>query len=211
MRAPISGRISDKKIDVGNLVVGGQVNATLLATIVSINPIHFIFRRFRSRTTCGMRDLNHIGTARLIAPRGESRARQARGRRRVRPCRNRWTSSTMPSTNVPERCADAPSSTNKDGLLTPGIFARLALYGGDVDAFLIPDTAIVSDQARKIVYTVDADHVIAATSVTLGPMYEGLRVIKTGLKRTFSSSSRAWPTPPSDRARRWRRPSAPSS
>ena len=43
VRAPISGRISDKKIDVGNLVVGGQVNATLLATIVSIDPIHFVF------------------------------------------------------------------------------------------------------------------------------------------------------------------------
>ena len=43
MRAPISGRISDKKIDVGNLVVGGQVNSTLLATIVSIDPIHFVF------------------------------------------------------------------------------------------------------------------------------------------------------------------------
>ena len=79
---------------------------------------------------------------------------------------------------------------NKDGLLTPGIFARIALYGGDVDAFLIPDTAIVSDQARKIVFTVNADDVIAATSVTLGPMYEGLRVIKAGLKAGRSRRDR---------------------
>jgi membrane fusion protein, multidrug efflux system len=71
---------------------------------------------------------------------------------------------------------------NKDGLLSPGLFARLALYGGDVDALLIPDTAIVSDQAHKIVYTVNADNVITATTVTLGTMYEGLRVITAGLK-----------------------------
>ena len=83
--------------------------------------------------------------------------------------KEQWTSSTTPSTSDPARCADAPSSTNKDGLLSPGIFARIALYGGDVDALLIPDTAIVSDQARKIVYTVNADDVIAATPVTLGP------------------------------------------
>jgi RND family efflux transporter MFP subunit len=71
---------------------------------------------------------------------------------------------------------------NKDDLLTPGIFARIAVYGGDVDALLIPDTAIISDQASKIVYTVAADNVIAATPVTLGQMYEGLRVIRAGLK-----------------------------
>jgi hypothetical protein len=58
----------------------------------------------------------------------------------------------------------------------------MALYAGDIDAFLIPDTAILSDQAHKIVYTVNADDVVVATPVTLGQMYEGLRVIKTGLK-----------------------------
>ncbi len=73
---------------------------------------------------------------------------------------------------------------NKDDLLTPGIFARMALYAGDIDAFLIPDTAIISDQAHKIIYTVNADDVIVATPVTLGQMYDGLRVIKGGLKAT---------------------------
>ena len=97
--------------------------------------------------------------------------------------KEQWTSLTMPSTNDPVRCADAPI-TKKDGLLSPGLFARLALYGGDVDALLIPDTAIVSDQAHKIVYTVNADDVVTATPVTLGQMYEALRVITAGLKPT---------------------------
>jgi len=180
VRAPISGRISDKKIDVGNLVVGGQVNATLMATIVSLDPIHFIFdasevdyMRYTRLNLSGQRassrdvanpvrvkladedDFVHAGKMDFVDNAFNERSGTLRGR---------------------------AIFDNKDGLLTPGIFARIALYGGDVDAFLIPDTAIVSDQARKIVYTVGADHVIAAASVTLGPMYEGLRVIKTGLK-----------------------------
>ena len=180
VRAPISGRISDKKIDVGNLVVGGQVNATLMATIVSLDPIHFIFdaseadyMRYARLNLSGQRassrdvanpvrvkladedDFVHAGKMDFVDNAFNERSGTVRGR---------------------------AIFDNMDGLLTPGIFARIALYGGDVDAFLIPDTAIVSDQARKIVYTVGADHVIAAASVTLGPMYEGLRVIKTGLK-----------------------------
>jgi hypothetical protein len=71
---------------------------------------------------------------------------------------------------------------NKDGLLSPGLFGRIELYGGDIDALLIPDSAIVSDQANKIVYTVNASNVVAATPVTPGNMYEGLRAITAGLK-----------------------------
>ena len=82
MRAPISGRISDNKIDVGNLVVGGQVNATLLATIVSINPIHFVFDASESDYLRYER-LNNIWRASVVAPRGKPRAHQARGRERV--------------------------------------------------------------------------------------------------------------------------------
>ena len=71
---------------------------------------------------------------------------------------------------------------NTDGLLTPGVFARLALFGGDSDSFLIPDSSIVSDQARKIVFKVNAENIITATPVTLGPVIDGLRVVKSGLK-----------------------------
>jgi len=71
---------------------------------------------------------------------------------------------------------------NKDGLLAPGVFARLALFGGEFDAFLVPDSVIVSDQARKIVFTVNAENVVTATPVVLGKLSDGLRVIKSGLK-----------------------------
>jgi multidrug efflux pump subunit AcrA (membrane-fusion protein) len=69
-------------------------------------------------------------------------------------------------------------------LLTPGVFGRIQLFAGDVDAILIPDRAIISDQARKIVFALDADDVVVAKPVELGPMHEGLRVVLKGLAAT---------------------------
>jgi membrane fusion protein, multidrug efflux system len=180
VRAPISGRISDKKIDVGNLVVGGQVNSTLLATIVSIDPIHFVFDAAES---------DYLRYERLSISGGRTSSRSAANPVRIKLAdETEWTHEGK--MDFVDNAFNERSGTmrgralidNKNGLLSPGLFARLALYGGDVDALLIPDTAIVSDQAHKIVYTVNADNVIAATTVTLGTMYEGLRVITAGLK-----------------------------
>ncbi len=72
---------------------------------------------------------------------------------------------------------------NKDGLLTPGTFGRMRLWGGEADVLLIPDSAIVSDQARKVALTVGPDNKIAPKVVTLGPMANGLRVVREGLTR----------------------------
>jgi RND family efflux transporter MFP subunit len=180
VRAPISGRISDKKIDVGNLVIGGQVNSTLMATIVTIDPIHFVF---------DASEADYMRYARLDKSGQRISSREAPNPVRVKLAdETEWShEGTM---DFVDNAFNERSGTlrgrailsNKDGLLTPGVFARLALYAGDVDALLIPDTAIVSDQASKIVYTVNADNVIVATAVTLGQMYEGLRVITAGLK-----------------------------
>jgi multidrug efflux system membrane fusion protein len=71
---------------------------------------------------------------------------------------------------------------NHDLFLTPGTFGRLQLYGGTVDALLIPDAAIVSDQARKVVFTVGPDNKIASKPVTIGGFALGLRVITAGVQ-----------------------------
>jgi RND family efflux transporter MFP subunit len=73
---------------------------------------------------------------------------------------------------------------NKDGLLTPGFFGRLRLFGGKHDALLIPDSAIASDQSRKIVFTVADDGTVGTKLVELGPIVDGLRVIRSGLAPT---------------------------
>jgi RND family efflux transporter MFP subunit len=73
---------------------------------------------------------------------------------------------------------------NKNQLLTPGIFGRVQLFGGEYDALLIPDSAIVSDQARKIVFVVGENDTVQAKPVKLGPIVDGLRVIREGLAAT---------------------------
>lgn len=180
VRAPISGRISDRKIDVGNLVAGGQAaSTTLLANIVSLDPIHFVFdisesdflryaRLFMSGERGSSRDVSnpvrikladegkfiHEGRMDFVDNQLNSRSGTLRGRAIVE---------------------------NKGDLLQPGLFARLQLFGGEADALLIPDDAVVSDQANKIVFVVGSDNVVKAAPVTLGTIVEGLRVVKTGL------------------------------
>ena len=73
---------------------------------------------------------------------------------------------------------------NKDGFLTPGFFGRLRLFGGEHDALLMPDGAIASDQSSKIVFTVADDGTVGTKLVELGPIVDGLRVIRSGLAPT---------------------------
>ena len=73
---------------------------------------------------------------------------------------------------------------NKEGLLTPGYFGRLRLFGGEHDALLVPDSAIASDQASKIVFTVADDGTVGTKRVALGPIVDGLRLIRSGLAAT---------------------------
>jgi multidrug efflux system membrane fusion protein len=180
VRAPISGRISDKKVDPGNLVAGGQAGATLMATIVSLDPIHFVF---------DVAEADYLRYQRLNISGSRPSSRETGNPVRVRLA-DEETWSREGVMNFVDNALNERAGTlraravfpNKDELLTPGVFARLALFGGESDVFMIPDKAIVSDQARKIVFTVNAENVVTATPVVLGPIAEGLRVIKSGLK-----------------------------
>jgi len=72
---------------------------------------------------------------------------------------------------------------NKDFSILPGQFARVRLIASaPYEALLVPDTAIATDQSRKIVFVVKDDDTVEAKPVTLGPLDEGLRVIREGLK-----------------------------
>jgi len=71
---------------------------------------------------------------------------------------------------------------NSDNFLSPGVFGRLRLLGSSRhEAILVPDAAVLSDQSRKIVMTVDAEDMVVPKVVTLGPIVDGLRVIRSGL------------------------------
>jgi len=183
VKAPISGLISDRKVDIGNLVTGGSTgNTTLLTTIVSLDPIHFLFDASES---------DYLRYARLASAGQRASSRDAANPVLIRLSdETDWTHAGK--MDFVDNQLNPRSGTvrgraildNKDQLFSPGIFARMRLFGGEVDGLLIPDTAVVSDQMRKIVFVVGDDGVVKAAAVTLGPIYEGLRVVKSGLQPT---------------------------
>src|SRR6202043_431951 len=182
VRAPIAGRISDRRVDAGNLIVGGSSGATLLTTIVSVDPIYFIFDGSEA-------DFLHY--LRLAAAGARPSSRDAPNPVAVRLSdeadfkhegRMDFVDNAVSiKTGTMRARAILP---NKDGLLTPGFFGRLRLFGGEHESLLVPDSAVASDQSRKIVFTVADDGTVGTKLVELGPIVDGLRVIRAGLAPT---------------------------
>jgi RND family efflux transporter MFP subunit len=182
VRSPITGRPSDARVDVGNLISGGPTNSTLLTTVVSLDPIHFIIIGSEADFLKYMR-LDRAGkrTSSRVAP---------------NPVKVRLADETefahKGNMDFLDNVIDSRSGTiraraifpNPTGILTPGLFGYMRLFEGESDALLIPDTAIASDQARKIVQIAQDDGSVAPRIVTLGPMIDGLRVIRTGITAT---------------------------
>lgn len=179
VRAPLAGRISDRRVDPGNLINGGQNSATLLTNIISADPINFIFEASEA---------DYLRYTRLI----QSGSRPS-GREQPLPVRVRLADETEwkreGQLSFVDNQLNARSGTirgravfdNKDRFLTAGTFGRLQLYSGEMDALLLPDAAIVSDQTNKLVFVVGPENKVVPRPVVLGPMSEGLRVIRSGL------------------------------
>jgi RND family efflux transporter MFP subunit len=175
VRAPISGRISDRRIDAGNLVAGGVGGeATLLTTINALDPIYFAFDASESLF--------------LKTKRGEDeRAGSAVEIRLQDETDYRWRGRL----DFTDNGLDPRSGTirgravlaNPGLFLTPGMFGNMRLAsGGTRQALLVPDAAIQTDQARKLVLVVGNDGVVQPRPVELGPVVQGLRVIRSGLQ-----------------------------
>jgi len=173
--APISGRVSDRRADAGNLVAGGSSAADVLTTIVSTSPIHFTF-----------------DASEAILLRYQRSAQNGRAPLRVR-LQDEAGFEHVGYLDFTDNTVDTASGVvrlrgvidNPDGFLRPGMYGQAQLAGtAPYQALLVPDVAIVTDQARRIVYVVNADGTTAAKPVELGPLVDGLRVIRGGLERT---------------------------
>jgi RND family efflux transporter MFP subunit len=182
VRAPLAGRISDRRVDAGNLISGGQIGATLLTVIVSIDPIHFVFDgseadylRYVHLAVAGLRPSSRDAANPVSVRLADETDYKHYGRMDF------VDNVVNPKTGTIRGRA---VFDNKDGILTPGFFGRLRLFGGEHDALLVPDSAIVSDQSRKIVFTVADDGTVGTKLVELGPIVDGLRVIRSGLAPT---------------------------
>ncbi|MDH3666205.1 MAG: efflux RND transporter periplasmic adaptor subunit [Paracoccaceae bacterium] len=181
IRAPFTGRISDRKVDPGNLIAGGSTQPTLLAVILSTDPIYFSF------TVSEADFLRYVRLARA-GSRPSSRTTANPVSVRLMDEDSFRHEGVMEFVNNE---LDPNSGTmtgraviaNETGFLVPGTFGRIRLPGsGPYEAMLIPEEAVLSDQARKIVLVVDGEGKVGQRQVTVGPMYQGLRVVRDGLK-----------------------------
>lgn len=180
VRAPMAGRVSDIRIDVGNVISGGAADSTLLTTIVSLDPIELEieaseseFMRYTRLDSEGRRtssrNVQNPVEARLIDEEGW-------------PHRGRMTFVDNELDPVTGTMLGRATFPNPDHVLLPGMFARARLYGeGEHEAILIPDAAVVADQATKLVMVVKPDKLVEARPVVLGGLYEGLRIVRSGL------------------------------
>lgn len=179
IRSPVTGRIDAHTVSVGNLINGGDSNATLLTSIVSLDPIRVTF------------DVDQQAYLRYIRSAGEGtrpNLRDAPNAVRIALSDDEAFSHTGRLDFVSNQI-DRDSATvrlraiidNKDLSLLPGLFAKVQLAErGARDAILIPDQAIAVDQAERIVFVVTNGKAELRT-VTLGPTMDGLRVVRSGI------------------------------
>jgi multidrug efflux system membrane fusion protein len=181
VKAPISGRIGRKMITEGNLVNGTMAESTGLANIVSLDPIYCRFDA----------DEQSILKYQQLARQG--------GHENLRggkwPCEIALANEAgFPHKGVldfVDNQVDTATGTlrvrgvfsNPERVLQPGFFARVRVPGSaSYPALLISDQAVGSDQDQKFVFVVDEQNTVRYSPVKLGPLIDGLRVVREGLQ-----------------------------
>ena len=179
--APITGRINRHEVSIGNLINGGEAGTTtLLTTIVSVDPLHFVFDlseaqflayqrraaegKLPSTRTAGIEVQGHLMDEKDWSLKGKLDFVSNQVDRTAGTIRAR---------------AEFP---NPGELITPGQFGRARIPASEpYDAILIPDSAVISDQAEKVVLTVTADGTVVPKKIRPGPIYQDLRIVRDGL------------------------------
>ncbi len=179
--APIGGRIGAHQVSVGNLVNGGSGGtSTLLASIVSLNPIYFVY---------DMSEADYLGYQRAIA-KGEvllTRDRKIPIQVRLSDEKSFDHDGVLDFIdNQLDRGAGTirarAALPNPGNFIAPGMFGRIRQPASDrYKAVLVPDSAVLTDQSRRMVLTVAADGTVEPKVVRPGPMIDGLRVVRSGL------------------------------
>jgi RND family efflux transporter MFP subunit len=181
LRAPIAGRIGDRRVSPGNLVTGGTAGTTtLLATIVSTDPIHFEF---------SFDETSYLRLLRASDVHGETT-----GARTSMPVKLKLLDEReykhKGRMDFLDNVIDRGSGTirgraelaNAQGLFTPGMFARVQVAASaPYETLLVPDAAVGTEQARKFLLVVGTDDVANPKYVELGQVIDGMRVIKSGI------------------------------
>jgi RND family efflux transporter MFP subunit len=181
VRSPIDGRTSIYNYTLGNLISGGDTTSSgILTSVVSLDPMYVYFNveergllAYEEMIRSGKVPYTQEGKAPVEMQLANENGYPHKGfvdfvDNRVDPA-----TGTIRVRGVFE---------NKDGLLRPGFFANLRIPSSPkYKALLISDLAVGYDQGQPIVYVVGADDVAKADQVKLGALWEGLRVVESGV------------------------------
>ena len=178
VKSPINGRISQRAVTEGNIVITDQ---TLLTTIVSLDPIYFGFNvdeksflKYQNTLGIGMGQTQRgKGAPILIALTGEEKPTRKGTLDFVDNRVDNQTGTVLLRATV----------ENPDGFIKPGLFGIVSMPATKpYQGILLPDDAISANQDKRIVYVLGEGDKVAAKPVKLGPMVDGYRVIRDGLK-----------------------------
>ncbi len=177
VRAPVSGKISQKLVTEGNIVLADQ---TKLTTIVSLDPIYFSFT-VDERSYLGYQKTLGIG---MGAKLGETNPRIVIA----------LTGEDQPThagvLDFVDNTVDDATGTvllratveNHDTLIKPGLFGVISMPASEpYKGILIPDEAIAANQDKRIVYVVGDDGTVSAREVRVGGKIDGYRIVRKGL------------------------------
>ncbi len=177
LRAPVDGRIGDRRVSIGNLVTGGTAGTTLLATIESVDPIRFEFT---------LDETSYLRYARMAKDKADSADRGLSIPVRLKLIDEPSFTHSGRLDFVDNAIARATGTiraravfANPDRTFTPGMFGRVQMAAAPpADTLLVPDAAIGAEQVRKFVLVVDANNVARPKYVTLGSVVDGLRAVE---------------------------------
>jgi RND family efflux transporter MFP subunit len=179
--SPIAGRVSRAEVTRGNLVTGGNNGGTLLSSVVSMDPIYLYFDsdeqaylRYGQMARNGQRESSRDAPNPVRVGLANEEGFPHEGSMDFVDNQLNPQTGTIRARAVLQ---------NKDGLFTPGLFARVQLLGSsEYTAILIDDRAVNTDQSQKYVLIVGADNKVEYRKVTLGRVIDGLRIVREGLK-----------------------------
>lgn len=182
VRAPFTGRIGARQVSIGSLVAGSRSATsptTLLATLVSLDPLYLDFDMSESDFLTFSRERARIGGALankvVLGLSDENNFARQGTLDFVDNALDRSSGTIHARATVP----------NPDLFLAPGQFARLRVaIAPPASVYLLPDFAVILDQSQHLVMTVQPDSTVKPKIVTTGDLRGGLRVVLSGLEPT---------------------------
>jgi RND family efflux transporter MFP subunit len=183
VRSPIDGRVSRALLTDGNYVSGVAGGATLLTTIVSVDPVYV----YADVDENSLLKFNELARAKKLETNGDGKIPVALQLADEGDFSHQGYIESFDNRLVPETGSILLRAvfSNPDGRIVPGLFARIRVPLSEKHpALLVEERAIGTDQAQKFVLRLTSTNTVEYRPVTLGPLMSGKRIVRSGLEGT---------------------------